>query len=425
VKASKGTILIKVIVKIAGRFHYSWIILAGAFLAYACFGVSRHLFPYILPDIEAELNLTHERMGNITSVHFIAYTIMTFVWGIIADRIGPRKCILIGQASILIGLSGMGFMSSPADGFLFYALCGAGAAGQNAPVVRLLSDWFGGVGRGRAMGIALAGFGASTVVLGLVVPIVLASYSWRWVWWISSGFILVSAFTCWFVLVDSPGKKGLAVSRTVLPTESISENLEPLVSRVSIKDILKRGTVWSLAGIEATRGFGYLIFVTFAVAYLEEIGWSVGTAAGVLATWAALQIPAPIIWGIAADRLTKKYLLAIAMALNALGAFIFLGGNTVGGYVGAAIIGFAGIGVPTVMVASLADYYEPTTIGTTWGFMTLLFGIAAVISPTVGGAVADATGTLSTAILVALGAFVLGLILVFLLKKPPISQPES
>ena len=34
----------------------------------------------------------------------------------------------------------MGFMSSLAQGLLFYAFCGAGAAGQNAPAVRLLSD---------------------------------------------------------------------------------------------------------------------------------------------------------------------------------------------------------------------------------------------------------------------------------------------
>jgi len=138
-------------VNLSNRFYYGWVIVIGAFLCYMGWGVSRYLYPYVLPTIEAELNLTHEPMGIIASTYFFAYTIMTFVWGIIADRIGPRKCMLMGLTIIFIGLSCMGFMSSPITGSLSYLLCGAGAAGIAVPVVPLISNWFGKQRRGGCL----------------------------------------------------------------------------------------------------------------------------------------------------------------------------------------------------------------------------------------------------------------------------------
>ena len=152
---------------------------------------------------------------------------------------------------------------------------------------------------------------------------------------------------------------------------------------------------------------------------LERIGWGVEAAARVFALWGGLGIPAAIIWGITADRITKKYIFAIALALQATGLFVFLGGSPAGCYIGAAIIGLGSVGVPVIMAASMADYYEPTIIGTIYGFITLVFGIAAIIAPTIGGALADRTGTLSTALLLGLGAIIVSFVLVLVLKKPP------
>lgn len=414
---------------VSNRFHYGWVIAFGGFLGYISFGVSRYLYPYVLSPMETELNLTHETMGIIVSTYFFAYTIMTFVWGFIVDKIGPRKCMLIGLTFIFVGLSGMGFMSSPLVGSLAYALCGIGAGGISIPMVPLISRWFGQRRRGIAFGIATAGPFVAPAVLGIVVPMILASYSWRWSWWIGAVFVLAIAVTSWFLLVDSPTKKGLSPigvnSEETSGKQPVEKNHEEITPRVTIRDILKRGTVWNLGGLFFTWGIGELTFVTFAVAYLEEIGWGVRAAAGVLATWGALSIPAPIVWGFAAGRINKKYLFVIVLALQAIGMFIFLGGSTVGSYVGAALIGFGITGVLIAMQDAMADYYEPAVIGTTFGLITLFFGIGAIIGPAVGGALGDRTGTLSTAILFGLGALILSFVLALILKKPPKHQRED
>ena len=187
--------------------------------------------------METELNLLHEAMGNIASSYFFAYAIMTFVWGIIADKIGPRKCMLMGMGIITVGLTCMGFMSSLIVGLLGYLLCGAGAAGLSVPLVPLISRWFGGERRGTAFGIALTGNGTLTVTLGVVIPVILAGYSWRWSWWICAAFVCVAAIICWFLLVEAPAENGLASRR-----QKPSMNPQQIEPKVTIRDVLKRGT---------------------------------------------------------------------------------------------------------------------------------------------------------------------------------------
>lgn len=403
--------------KITNRFYYGWIVVIGGIICQMCWSISRHLYPYVLPTMEAELGVLHEAMGNISSTYFIAYAVMTFVWGILADRIGPRRCMLIGMVTIVAGLSGMGFVSSPVIGFLFYPLCGVGAAGISVPTAAIISRWFGRAQTGRAFGISNAGAGIAIVALGFVVPVILVNHSWRLSWWIGAAFVLIMAVICYFLLVDNPAEKGLGA--TGFRNEGLLSPPGQVKTKVAIRDILKQGTIWNLGGIYFMHGIGYPIFMTFAVAYLREIGWGVDESAAVFAIWGALSIPSPIVWGIVADHMAKKHVFALVAALQAVGLFVFLQGIPAGCYAAAAVIGFGCAGVPVTMGASMADYFKPTVIGTSFGFSTLIFGIAAIISPTIGGALADRTGSLNTAILLSLGAMVLMFVLALVLKKPP------
>ena len=410
-------------IKLTEKFHLGWVIVVGGFLCSVSFGISRHLYPYVVPTMEANLNLPHEAMGNIASVYFIAYASTTFVWGILTDRIGPRKCILSGMVLIVIGLYGMGLTSSVVVGSLFYFLCGAGGAAQFVPLASLMSRWFGGTRRGTVLGIAMSGLGAITLLLGFVVPMILTSYSWQWSWWLAAAFVLVLAIICWFIIEDSPAKKslddiGTSKEEFSTPRQHITDDPHRTKLGTSVRQLLKRGTVWNLAGLYFTRGIAYVAFTTFAVTYLAETGWEADAAARVFAMWGALAMFGQPAWGIIADHLTKKYAFAIALALEAIGLFVFLGGNPTGAYIAAAIIGFADVGIPTIMAASMADYYEPRIIGTAFGFITLTFSIGAIIGPTLGGVLADRTGTLGTTILLSLGAIILSFILSLVLKKP-------
>lgn len=402
--------------------HYGWIVLFGGFLVFTCDGICERLYLYVLPSMGAELNLSYGPMGNIAAASYIAFAIMTPVWGILADRIGPRKCILIGQAIIIVGLSGMGFAHSFLASLSFFILCGTGAAAQIIAAVVLTSRWFGDARRGRANGILMSATGAITLVMGLVVPVILVNLSWRWSWWIFAVVVTVISIICWRLLVDNPREKGLAPigadKEEVLPREDAKESPGQIESKVTIKDIMKRRITWNLAGIFFAWGIGYVIFATFGVAYLQEVGWAAQPAARVFAIWGALGIPGAIIWGIFADRLTKKYVLMIMLAIQAVGMFIFLGSNPLAPYAGASMIGFTVIGIFVTMASAIGDYYEPAVIGTAFGLITGITVAGVAAGPAISGHLADMTGTLNTAFLFGLGALVVSFILALVLKKP-------
>jgi len=380
--------------------------------------------PYLIPSMEAELNLSHGEMGNIVAGYFIAFAIMNPVWGNLSDRIGPRKCILIGQCFIIAGLSGMGFTHSFISSLLFYILCGIGAAAQVICAVAIISRWFGSNRRGRANGIFMSAVGVTVLTLGLVIPKILIDFSWRWSWWIFAIVVTIIIIFSWRLLVNNPEEKDLSPIGTnkedlsLSPREDTKESLAKIEPKVTIKDIMKRMITCNLGGIFFAWGVGYIIFATFGVTYLQEMDWSAKEAARVFAIWGALSIPSAIIWGILADRLTKKYVLLIMLAIQAIGMFVFLSSNPVAPYAGASMIGFTYMGIFVTMASATGDYYEPTVIGTAFGVITGIFGAGLAVGPAIGGHLADMSGTLNTAFLFGLGALIVSFLLTLVLKKP-------
>jgi sugar phosphate permease len=403
--------------------HYGWVTLAATFFVFSCDSISERLIPYLIPSMEAELNLSHGPMGNIVAAYFVAFATMNPVWGILADKIGPRRVILIGQALIITGLTGMGFIQSFTAGLSLYMLCGIGAASQVIAAVALASRWFVTSRRGRANGILMSAVGVTVLTMGFVVPLILADYSWRWSWWLFAIVVTAISIFCWHLLVDNPEEKDLTPigtdeKETPPPREENKGNPEPEESRVTIKDIMKRRITWNLAGIFFVWAIGYVVFATFGVAYLEEVGWAAKEASRVFATWGALSIPSAIVWGIFADRLIKKHVFLIMIAIQATGMFVFLGDSPLAHYAGASMIGFTYMGIFVTMASALGDYYEPKIIGTVFGVITGICGAGLAVGPAIGGHLADTTGTLHTAFLFGLGALVLSFILTLTLKKP-------
>ncbi|MDD5511129.1 MAG: MFS transporter [Dehalococcoidales bacterium] len=403
------------------RPHYGWIVLIGAFFIFACDSISERLMPFLIPSMEAELSMSHGAIGGVVSGYFVTFAVMNIVWGILADRVGPRKCILIGQALMISGLFGMGFTDSFWNSFLFYVLCGAGAAAQVIGAVAISSRWFVINKRGKANGILMSAVGVVVLTLGLVIPFILADLSWRWSWWIFAAVITIISILCSCFLVDDPAGKGLEPIGAYKDAASgaPAENNNPKIKGPSVKDILRRSVTWNMASIFFTWGIGYVIFATFGVTYLYEIGWPVKDAAEVFAIWGALSIPSPILWGILADRMAKKHVLLILLSIQAMGMLIFLGGNQLTAYVGAAAIGFTYLGVFVTMASAIGDYYEPKVIGTAFGIITACCGVGFAVGSVIRGHIADKSGTLHTAFLFGLAALASAFILTLTLKKPP------
>jgi MFS family permease len=70
----------------------------------------------------------------------------------------------------------------------------------------------------------------------------------------------------------------------------------------------------------------------------------------------------------------------------------------------AVLFGLAMSGAPAVLAAHLADWLDPRRFAAAFGAVTLVFGLAQLVGPQLGGWIADRTGSFSVAFLVAAGA---------------------
>jgi MFS family permease len=70
----------------------------------------------------------------------------------------------------------------------------------------------------------------------------------------------------------------------------------------------------------------------------------------------------------------------------------------------AIVFGLAMSGAPAVLAAHLADWLDPRRFAAAFGAVTLVFGLAQLVGPQLAGWIADRTGSLSPAFLVASAA---------------------
>jgi MFS family permease len=175
----------------------------------------------------------------------------------------------------------------------------------------------------------------------------------------------------------------------------------------------------------ACFGFSYVIYVTFFAAYLvKEGGLSPGAAGQLWGLAGALSLGSGVIWGALADRIGKRYGLAMVFGVHAVCFATFAWGRTAPAFVlSAALFGLTAWSIPAIMAAAVGDYTRPSLAATALGFITIIFGLGQAIGPPIAGRLADWTHSFSGAFLLASGVAVIGCLGALSLR--PASRPMS
>ncbi len=402
--------------------HYAWIILTGAWLAFMGVGLIRFVYPYVVPIMEETLGLSHAVMGIIISCFFWADTVMRIVWGILSDRFGTRLTTLLGLVLLSVGFFIMSFATGISSLAIGFTVSGVGAAALFIMPSPLLSRWFGQRRRATAIGIVTTAATVVTIVAGFIVPLVLTNNPYNVIWRTEAIFVLVILAVNFFILTNSPAEKGLTpYGASVEELETIKVTRKGNVwDRESILRVLKDGAFYQIAGSYFVYGVAYTGVLTFLVGYFKEVGWTAGAASHLVALFGMAGLIGALVWGAVGDRLAKRYVFGMTLGMQGIGILVLvLAGQTPAmAYLGMILFGLGGSG-PVVMISAIqADYFDRSTIGTSFGLCAACFSIASAVSPIIGGAFADFTGTLRSALLMGLVGSLIGAVLISLLKEP-------
>ena len=186
----------------AELYSHRWLMLSGVWLLYFCFGMTvASLAPLVRP-ITDELKMNYTEMGRILGSWQLVYIATALPCGVLIDRLGLRRSLLI--ASVLIGISCMlrAFAQGQLTLFLAVAFFGIGGPLISIGAPKLIGIWFKEHERRLAMGIYITGMafgGITTLSITNSVMMPWMDGDWRKVLFIYSLVVFLSGLIWLFI----------------------------------------------------------------------------------------------------------------------------------------------------------------------------------------------------------------------------------
>jgi MFS family permease len=316
--------------------------------------------------------------------------------GILLDRYGPRKIMITGM--IVVGLS-LILLSNIHSLIMFYGcflLLAFGAGGCTSVVVMgAVANWFK-KKVGLAMGIAVCGFGAS----GLIVPVVvklIEAFGWR------------NAFLClgigaWaigiplaMVIRNRPEDYGLLPDGDPVNEDDGKVDEEEPEVGIRFRQALKNRSFLLIVSAEWIRMMTVGTVITHIMPYQSSIGISRSMAGFISAGIPVCSVIGRFGFGWIGDYIDKRYMIAIGLGMISIGLILFLNIHNSMIIVLIFLLTFApgyGGGM-SLRGAIIREYFGLASFGRMVGLTMGVSSLAGIIGPTLGGWVFDTFGSYS------------------------------
>ncbi len=396
----------------------TWIAVAfAAASAGVAQGFGRFTLGVVLPAMRDDLGLSNTVAGSLATANVTAYLIGTLAVAIASSRM---TLLTIMRVGLLVAVGGQ-VLSAFAPGVVVLAFgmfcSGFGGAWVWIPTPVVASAAFPPEKRGTAIGLLSS---------GMALSIVFTSQLAGWVrrLWGDEGWRNVYVVQAALGLLIAVGT--IAVVRHA--QEQLSEK-----GSIGGFDALRRVPGWKpVTAMYTTFGFMYLLVLAFMSSRLEDDnGWSASTASlSFTLIGLGMVVGGPIIAKSVAVYGTRATL-ATAFALWSTLVVLILPGWVVPTLAASVVIGMIFASIPVTLTMYFVQNASPEDYGPGFSGATLAFGVAQMISPQIGGALADWTSTFLWVLILSAGCALLGILGALSLPKrsaappvPPVTDVE-
>lgn len=351
-----------------------------------------------LPAMQDSLFLSYTQAGMLVTGAWMLRVPCSFLAGILSTRYGSRR--LIGLSTLSAGASMLLLGGATHFWMALGAMCLMGAATGMAiiPTMGMLGPWFDSRTRGVAAGLASAGGSSAFVVAGLVIPGLTAEYAnlgWRYAWVLFGAATVMIGIVALGYVRDRPPEMSPPPSHPSAPVQGMQWPVE----------VYRNPLVWLMSFMVFCSGWSQGIFNTFLGTYLsEENGVDLAVVGRLLILIGVLSIGSGIVWGRISDWIGRSLAFLLVFLVQGVGLVLVWLNPMPGAFVIAAIlIGLTHRATFTICAASAGDFVPVHLSAAAFALMSTGAGSGAMISPSIAGGLADATGSLQGAFAVALG----------------------
>jgi sugar phosphate permease len=295
----------------AARRRGQALAVATAFCAlFSIVGIALYGLPFFYDFFVRELGWTRAQVtsGNALA-KLVVGPLFGFFAGVLVDRFGPRRLMLVGI--LLAGLApvGLGGTTTLLAFYTFYLMNALGyVAGGPLPNQVMLSRWFD-AGRGKAMGVAYLGIGVGGALVPLLAHALTEALGWRTALQVLGVLMIVIAFPlAYLVREPDAGTRGAGPAAPAAGPAADDSILEVL--RRPAFYLLALG---SMASIGAVGGTTQNLKLYLAM----DRGMAQGTVAEVLSLVLVGSIAGRLLMGWLADRWAKKRVMLLVYLIVA------------------------------------------------------------------------------------------------------------
>jgi len=379
------------VVKKSPVVHWAWVILLIGFIdLFINFSV-RLGYGVVLPEMIRTLDFGRAAGGTVYNSYLFTYIAITPFTGYLTDRLGARRIISVCLLILGAGVVMMGTIGTLRAASFFFGLVGLGASGLWTPVITLVQRWFAFHRRGLALGILSTGYGLGFATMGAVFPLIVQSLDWHNAWFFLGAMALCMALINAVFLRSDPQETGLAPwGENMSATDGI-ESSTATENNISLRRILRDRRFWLI-------GLSY-----FAIAY------SLYGITTFMVDYAKYQLGLP---------LQKASLLATLHGIGQIcGVLTILPLSDFLGRKKAIIISNTFIAAALAGILLAGDYFPKGSMGTVIGAWTPFYGIGAILTHWITGALRDSTGSYNHTFIISALMALAGMFLMSRVKK--------
>jgi predicted MFS family arabinose efflux permease len=363
-----------------------WAILALIVLVQTVANIGPLGVPAVAPLIRAELGLTLTEAGSFLSAYYIGPIALSLFAGMLADRWGTAKTLVLGQTIIAAGLLAASGAHSYAPFIAAMIVAGIGYGTLNPASTTAAMSWFPPRQRATVIGLKQVGLPFGGMLGAALVPALAVPIGWRYA--VAAAALAIAACAAASALVYRDPPAGAHAA-------------SPVGARHALRGVLRNRDLWLVATATLVFAAMQTVWMAFLTLYLESVaGLPLLAASRYLAVAQGGGVLGRIAFGVLSDRAfggRRRPPLAIAGCGSALCslAIAATGPGTSPLLLGVltAVFGFAGIGWNGVQHTLMAELAGARAAGTAVGLGLAISSLGVTVGPLVFGWCVERAGS--------------------------------